>query len=113
LEKAVCPAKEKIQEAITLGEKLLEESGMNTTGFQEYWYSSSVNEWTKEEKHRIYVNLKYGRTYSGQRKWVRGVTYCIDLSNGSVSDVSRDYNNASENGTIARIAQEIHDKLFV
>ena len=98
---------EKIQSAISLGETLLKENGLQTAGFQEFWFTSQIKEWKKEDKHRLYVNVSYGRTYKGSRKWTRGVSYCIDLVTGTISDNSRDYNNASENQTTKQVAEQV------
>ena len=98
---------QKIKEAIEFGEKLLAENGLQTQGFQEYWYNSQIKEWKKEDKHRLYVNLTYGRTYKGSRKWTRGVSYCIDLVTGTISDNSREYNNAAENQAVEQVAEQI------
>ena len=99
---------EKINEAIKLAEKLAVESEIQTNGFVEYWYNFSANHWQKEEKSRIYLNLKYGRS----RKWTRGVQYCIDLNTEKVFDCSHDYNNANERGIMKQIADHVFDFLF-
>ena len=102
---------EQITKAIEFGTQLLNEAGFNTAGFQEYWYTSNISEWEKEEKHNLYVNMKYGRTYNGSRKWTRGCKMCINLNTLSYRDVSQDYNNANERHTMEQIAVQIIDFL--
>ena len=75
---------------------LIEESKYHNTGYDEYWYSWSIKHWEKYDKNRIYINLTYGRTYKGTRKWTRGCKFYIDLNNKTYRDVSDNYNNADE-----------------
>jgi len=103
---------EQIAKAIELANYLATQWEINTTGFQEYWYSFSAKEWQKEEKHRLYFSLKYGRTYNGSRKWTRGVQYSLDLNTGAIFDCSREYNNAKENSIVEDIAKKIKEELF-
>ncbi len=101
-----------INKAIELAEKLAEEAGLITQGFVEYWYKFDANEWKRNDKHRIYLNLNYGRTYKGQNKWSRGVTYYIDLVDDfKIVDSSRKYNNASERQSVKNIAEEVVEYL--
>ena len=106
------PTKEQIEQATQLAEKLASENGLQTEGYQEFWYNFSANEWEKGDNHRLYLNLRYGRTYKGSSKWKRGVTYCIDFVEETVSDTSRDYNNASENSKMQNIAKEVASTIF-
>ena len=89
-----------VEQAVNYGNSLMEER-LNQTG--ELWYSGRVSEC----KHRIYVNLTYGRYYKGTEKWSRAVSYCIDLKDMKITDCSRRYNNAKENSQVSNIANEI------
>jgi len=97
--------KTRIERMIERGTELIDKNGMNVSG--EYWYSSSVKEYEKDEIHRLYINLSYGRYYKGSSKWKRGVTVYIDLRTNKVVDASRMYNNARERDIIFSIANEL------
>lgn len=82
---------------------IAEEEGFVTEGYQEYWYRFQFNHWMKAGHNRVYLNLNYGRA----RSWSRGVSYCIDLNSGNISDVSRKYNNTHENQVVGWIAERV------
>lgn len=82
---------------------IAEEEGFQTYGYQEYWYKFQFNHWMKGDHNRVYLNLDYGRS----RSWSRGVSYCVDLNTGKISDVSRKYNNAHENQVMSWIAERV------
>jgi hypothetical protein len=98
--------KAKINKVIKEGTDQLNKAGYNT-GYCEYWYNSNVSRWEKNGIDRLYINLKYGRTANGKSKWIRGITYYIDLKTGDYKDVSRDYNNANERNVIKNIVDKM------
>lgn len=100
---------EKIEAAINLANGLAQSEGLQTNGFQEYWYRFSAASWGKkdEEVSRLYLNLKYGRS----NKWSRGTSLYIDLNDLSVKEGRGEYCNASERERMGRIAQQVSDYL--
>lgn len=100
---------EKIEAAIKLANELAQCEGLQTTGYQEYWYRFSAAAWGKkdEEVSRLYLNLKYGRS----NKWSRGTSLYIDLSDLSVKKGREEYCNARERDIMERIAQQVSDYL--
>ena len=77
-----------VEEIIEKINSIIEKSEYHNTGWDEYWYKWSVKHWEKHEKNRIYINLTYGRTYNGKRKWTRGCKFYIDLNNNTYRNVS-------------------------
>ena len=100
---------EKIEAAINLANGLAQSEGLQTNGFQEYWYKFYATAWGKkdEEVSRLYLNLKYGRN----NKWSRGTSLYIDLNNFSVKEGRGEYCNAREREIMGRIAQQVSDYL--
>ena len=103
-------SEQQIKELRTLAETTAKELELDTEGFQEYWYNFSTGMWEKGEMERLYLNLKYGRTYKGRSKWKRGVTYYIDLKTGEAVESSREYNNARERGLMEELAEVVSKK---
>jgi len=100
-----------IDSAIEKIEKIIAESEYSSTGYQEYWYSWKIAKWEKYDKVRIYINLTYGRTHRGSRKWTRGCKFYIDITEKKYRDVSEQYNNAGERHFIEHICQDIVEEL--
>lgn len=100
---------EKIEGAIKLANELAQSEGLQTSGYQEYWYRFSAAAWGKkdEEVSRLYLNLKYGRS----NKWSRGTSLYIDLNNFSVMEGRGEYCNADERGRMESIASQVADYL--
>lgn len=101
---------ERIEEAIKLANELAQSEGLQTTGYQEYWYRFSAAAWGKkdeEEVSRLYLNLKYGRS----NKWSRGTSLYIDLDNFSVNEGRGGYCNANERRCMESIAKQVADYL--
>lgn len=101
---------EKIEAAIKLANELAQSEGLQTIGYQEYWYSFSAAAWGKkdEEVSRLYLNLKYGRS----NKWSRGTSLYIDLNNYSVREGRGGYCNADERRRMESIAERVADYLM-
>lgn len=100
---------ERIEAAIKLANELAQSEGLQTVGYQEYWYRFSAAAWGKkdEEVSRLYLNLKYGRG----NKWSRGTSLYIDLDNFSVMEGRDKYCNADERGRMESIARQVADYL--
>lgn len=100
---------EKIEAAIKLANELAQSEGLQTNGYQEYWYRFSAAAWGKkdEEASRLYLNLKYGRS----NKWSRGTSLYIDLNDFSVNEGRDKYCNADERGRMESIAKRVADYL--
>ena len=100
---------ERIEAAIKLANELAQSEGLQTSGYQEYWYKFSAAAWGKkdEEVSRLYLNLKYGRS----NKWSRGTSLYIDLNNFSVNEGRGGYCNADERGRMESIAKQVADYL--
>lgn len=101
---------ERIEGAIKLANELAQSEGLQTSGYQEYWYRFSAAAWGKkdEEVSRLYLNLKYGRS----NKWSRGTSLYIDLNNFSVMEGRGGYCNADERGRMESIAKQVADYLI-
>lgn len=100
---------ERIEAAIKLANELAQSEGLQTTGYQEYWYRFSATAWGKkdEEVSRLYLNLKYGRC----NKWSRGTSLYIDLNDFSVNEGRGEYCNANERDRMESIAKQVADYL--
>jgi hypothetical protein len=96
-----------VEEIIEKIETMIEGSDYANTGYDEYWYTWSVKHWEKYDKNRIYINLTYGRTYKGKRKWTRGCKFYIDLDGKTYRDVSDNYNNAGERHFCENLCESI------
>jgi hypothetical protein len=101
---------ERIEAAIKLANELAQSEGLQTVGYQEYWYRFSAAAWGKkdEEVSRLYLNLKYGRS----NKWSRGTSLYIDLNNFSVGEGRGGYCNADERDRMESIANRVADYLI-
>ncbi len=99
----------RIEAAIELANELAQSEGLQTTGYQEYWYKFSAAAWGKkdEEVSRLYLNLKYGRS----NKWSRGTSLYIDLDNLRVMEGRGGYCNAYERRCMESIAKQVADYL--
>lgn len=100
---------EKIGAAIKVANELAQSEGLQTSGYQEYWYRFSASAWGRkgEEVSRLYLNLKYGRG----NKWSRGTSLYIDLDNFSVMEGRGEYCNADERRRMESIAKRVANYL--
>ena len=98
-----------IEGAMKLANELAQSEGLQTTGYQEYWYRFSAAAWGKkdEEVSRLYLNLKYGRG----NKWSRGTSLYIDLNDFSVNGGRGEYCHAAERRRMESIASQVADYL--